>query len=110
MGTKYSVVVVAYKDVSPEVEAIINAKSIRMIDEESDLVNFCNYGRQFDQDSRVCIYMGWYKKNIMTYLVKGYKVVILEIPFASNKPIVEALKDIDKDLGDQVLIIEYDEI
>lgn len=110
MSTKYSVVVVAYKDVSKEVEEIVGKYSIRLIDEASDLVNFCNYGRQFDQDSRACIYLEWYQKNILEYLSRGYTVVVLEIPYSSNKPIVDNLRDIDEQLGDQLLVIEYDEV
>ena len=110
MSAKYSVVVVAYKDISSEVEEIVGKYSIRVIDEAADLVNYCNYGRQFDQDSRTCIYLEWYQKNILKYLSKGYKIVLLEIPFSSNKPIVDNLRDIDEKLGDQLLVIEYDEV
>lgn len=110
MSNKFTILAVAYKDVSPEIEAKISQYSVRMIDEASDIVNYCTYGRQFDQDSRVCIYLDWYQNNIMNYLGKGYKIVLLEIPFNSNEPIVNALNQIDIELGDKVLVIEHDEI
>ncbi len=110
MSSKFTILAVAYKDVSPEIEAKISQYSVRMIDEASDIVNYCTYGRQFDQDSRVCIYLDWYQNNIMNYLGKGYKIVLLEIPFNSNEPIVKALEQIDIELGDKVLVIEHDEI
>ena len=110
MSNKYTILAVAYKDVSPEVETKINAYSVRMIDEASDLVNYCTYGRQFDQNSRVCIYLEWYQQNILNYLGKGYKIVLLEIPFNSNEPIVNAIDQLDIEFGDNVLVIEHDEV
>jgi len=110
MSQKFTILVVAYKDVTPEIEAKISQYSVRMIDEATDLVNYCTYGRQFDQDSRVCIYLEWYEQNILNYLGKGYKIVLLEIPFNSNEPIVNALTQLDIELGDKVLIIEHDTI
>ncbi len=110
MSNKYTILAVAYKDISPEVETKINAYSVRMIDEASDLVNYCTYGRQFDQNSRVCIYLEWYQKNILNYLGKGYKVVLLEIPFNSNEPIVNAIDQLDIEFGDKVLVIEHDNV
>ena len=110
MTYKYTILAVAYKDVEPEVEAKISAFSIRKIDETDDLTNYCTYGRQFDQDSRVCIYLDWYQQNILKYLGNGYKVVLLEVPFNSNEPIVKALNEIDIELGDKVLVIEHDNI
>ena len=110
MSHKYTILAVAYKDVSPEIEAKINEYSVRVIDEASDLINYCTYGRQFDQNSRVCIYLEWYQQNILTYLGRGYKIVLLEIPFNSNVPIVEALNQIDIELGDKVLVIEHDAV
>ena len=110
MSSKFTILAVAYKDVSPEIEAKISQYSVRMIDEASDIVNYCTYGRQFDQDSRVCIYLDWYQNNIINYLGKGYKIVLLEIPFNSNEPIVNALNQLDIEFGDKVLVIEHDEI
>ncbi|OJV66589.1 MAG: hypothetical protein BGO41_03970 [Clostridiales bacterium 38-18] len=110
MNYKYTILAVAYKDVEPEIEAKISQYSIRMIDETDDLVNYCTYGRQFDQDSRVCIYLEWYQNNILKYLSEGYKIVLLEIPYNSNEPIVKALENVDIELGDKVLIIEHDNV
>jgi hypothetical protein len=110
MKKKYSIVAVAYKDVSPEVSAEISKHSVRRIKEASDLMSFCSYGRQMSQDTRVCIYLDWYKKNILEYLSNGYHVVLIEIPHAANQPIIDALRQIDEDLGDQVLVIEHDEV
>ena len=110
MSHKYTILAVAYKDVSPEIEAKINEYSVRVIDEASDLINYCTYGRQFDQNSRVCIYLEWYQQNILNYLGRGYKIVLLEIPFNSNEPIVKALNQIDIELGDKVLVIEHDAV
>lgn len=110
MNYKYTILAVAYKDVEPDIEAKINEYSIRMIDETDDLVNYCTYGRQFDQDSRVCIYLEWYQNNILKYLSEGYKIVLLEIPFNSNEPIVKALENVDIELGDKVLVIEHDNV
>lgn len=110
MSHKFSVVLVAFKSVTPDVEAIISEKSIRTIDEPSDLVSLSSYGRQFDQNSRFNIYLKWYQENIKKYLGLGYKIVVLEIPFASNKSTLETLKEVDERLGDQVLIIEHDDV
>lgn len=110
MSIKYSVVVVAYKDVTPEIEAIVKKHSIREIDEPSDIVTFCNYGRQFNQDARACIYLEWYEKNILKHLSEGYDVVLLEIPYSSDKTVMEVLNTIDEKLGDHLLVIEHDEV
>lgn len=110
MKYKYTILAVAYKDIEPEIEAKINAYSIRKIDEADELKNFCTYGRQFDQDSRVCIYLEWYQKNILKFLNDGYVVVLMEIPFNSNEPIVKAFNEIDIELGDKVLVIEHDNV
>ncbi len=110
MTVKYSVVVVAYKDITDDVKEQISKHSIRKIDEASDLQTFCNYGRQMSQDTRACIYLEWYQKNILSYLGKGYEVVLLEIPHAQNKSVIDALNEIDERLGDQVLVIEHDEV
>lgn len=110
MKYKYTILAVAYKDVEPEVEKKINAYSIRKIDEADDLASYCTYGRQFDQDSRVCIYLEWYQNNIRKYLGEGYVVALLEIPYNSNEPIVRALNEIDIELGDKVLVIEHDDV
>lgn len=110
MKYKYTILAVAYKDIDQEVEKKINAYSIRKIDEADDLATYCTYGRQFDQDSRVCIYLEWYQNNIRKYLGEGYVVVLLEIPYNSNEPIVRALNEIDIELGDKVLVIEHDDV
>ncbi len=110
MKSKYTVAVVAYKDVTEEIEKKISDYSIRMIDDVSDLTTFCNYGRNFDQDARACIYLEWYQKNILKYLGMGYKVVLLEIPFNSNQPIIDALRAIDEELGEHLLVIEHDDV
>ena len=107
---KYTVLAVAYKDITKDVEAKISTHSIRVIDGAEDLTSYFTYGRQFDQDSRVCIYLEWYQNNILNYLSKGYKVVLLEIPFNSNQPVVDALTQVDIELGDKVLIIEHDNV
>ncbi|GAU78143.1 hypothetical protein [Fusibacter sp. 3D3] len=110
MSIKYSVVAVAYKDVTPDVEAIVKKHSIREIDEPSDVVEFSNYGRQFDQDARAGIYLEWYQKNILKHLAEGYNVVLLEIPYSSDKSVMEVLNSIDEKLGDHLLVIEHDEV
>lgn len=107
---KYTILAIAYKDVEPEIEDKINEYSVRTIDEVDDLTSYCTYGRQFDQDSRVCIYLDWYQNNILKYLGEGYKIVLIEIPYSTNQPIVEALTQVDIQLGDNVLIIEHDDI
>lgn len=110
MSKKYSVVAVAYKDISEEVKTRISEYSIRKIDEVEDFQTFSNYGRQLSQDTRSDIYVEWYHKKILEYLGKGYEVVILEIPHLSSQPVVEALREIDEAFGEQVLVIEYDEV
>lgn len=110
MSVKYSVVVVAFRDIAPEIEETVMKYSIREIDEPSDIVTFCNYGRQFNQDARACIYLEWYEKNILKHLSEGYKVVLLEIPYSADKSVMESLNAIDESLGDHLLVIEHDEI
>lgn len=107
---KYTILAIAYKDVESEIEDKINEYSVRTIDDVDDLTSYCTYGRQFDQDSRVCIYLDWYQNNILKYLGEGYKIVLIEIPYSTNQPIVEALTQVDIQLGDNVLIIEHDDI
>lgn len=110
MSKKYSVIAVAYKDISEEVREQISKYSIRKIDEVEDFQTYSNYGRQLSQDTRSDIYVEWYHKKILDYLVKGYEVVILEVPHSASQPVVEALREIDEAFGDQVLVIEYDEV
>ncbi|MGX8796883.1 hypothetical protein ACR6HW_12490 [Fusibacter sp. JL298sf-3] len=110
MTSKYSVVAVAYKDITDDVRETIGKYSIRKIDEASDLQTFSNYGRQLSQDTRTEIYLEWYQKKILAYLNKGYEIMLLEIPHSSSKPVKEALNDIDKALGEQVLVIEEDDV
>lgn len=110
MSLKYSVIVVAYKDIPEDVKTSIKQYSIREIDEASDIVTFCNYGRQFDQDARACIYLEWYEKNILKHLASGYEVVLLEVPYSANKSVLESLKEIDERFGEHLLVIEHDDI
>ncbi|MBM7562038.1 hypothetical protein [Fusibacter tunisiensis] len=108
MSHKFSVVLVAYKEITPEVESVIKARSIRTIDEPSDLLNIGSYGRQFDQNSRFGVYLKWYQESIAKYLGLGYKIEVLEIPYSSTQSTLEVLNEIDARLGDQVLVIEHD--
>lgn len=110
MSHKYTILAVAYRNVDPETLKTIHRHSVRKIDEVSDLNDFCAYGRQFDQDSRVAIYLDWYESDILKYLEKGYEVALLELPYSGHGPIVEAFEALDIELGDDVLIIEHDEV
>ncbi|MDO4799999.1 MAG: hypothetical protein Q4A52_05725 [Bacillota bacterium] len=110
MNTKYTVLAVAYRKIGDDVKKKLDALSIRKIDEIEDLQNFCSYGRQMDQNSRVCIYLDWYRQNILRYLGMGYEVALIELPRHGDATVVESLKQIDIELGDELLVIEEDHV
>lgn len=110
MSAKYTVLAVAYRKVGEDVKRKLDTLSIRKIDEIEDLQNFCTYGRQMDQNSRVCIYLDWYRQNILKYLGQGYEVALIELPRHGNATVVDSLKQIDIELGEELLVIEEDHV
>lgn len=110
MGKKYTVLLVAYRNIAEAVRKKVEALSVRRIDEASDLIHFTSYGRQMDQDSRVDIYFDWYRKTVLDYLARGYEICLMEIPYQGNQTTVEALEALDIALGEELLVIEHDDV
>ena len=110
---KFTVVLVAYKDIPKEVELKIKERMLREIDEPSDIdlhSSLIGLRGSMNLNSRTDIYIDWYRKAIRNHLSKGYNLALLELPFDNKKDKVKALNHLDEEYGDNILVLECDDI
>lgn len=111
--TKYKVLLVAYKDIDEKTKNIITKYSVCNIKNKDILLGQSNYqgsGRSFNLNDRISIYIGWFEEKIMEYLDKGYKLDIVEIHKSYGNTREELLKALDIEHGDNVLILDIQEV
>ena len=114
MNSKYTVILVAYKEIPEQVEAKLKERMLRYIDSPSDIQDTELYGISsrggFNTNIRENIYFDWYKKEILEYLSKGYKLVLMEVPHSVSKSRLEVLNGLDDTFGENLLVLEHDDI
>lgn len=107
MGSKFKVFLIAYRDVAPQVEKILLNSSVRVIDEVRDLEmteGFCSKG--FNLNSRLCIYVDWFKDQAVEKLREGYKLAILEVPGSVGASKSDLLSTLDIGYEEEILVLE----
>ncbi len=110
---KYTVVLVAFKDIPNEVEAKLKERMLRQINDPTEIdfnSSLIGLRGSMNSNSRADIYLDWYRNAIWNYLKKGYKIALLELPFDIKMERVEALRHLDEEYGDDLLVIECDNI
>lgn len=110
---KFTVLLVAYKDIPLEVEYKIKDRMLKSIQSLNDIdINSSLNGLRgsMNLNSRTDIYMDWYKKAIKNHLNRGYSLALLELPYDINKERVEVLNHLDEEYGDNILVLECDDI
>lgn len=111
-GSKYKVLLVAYKDLDESVESelayyfISSVKSKKDIGENIIASDKSSSGLSF----RTGIYHNWFKEIILKRLEEGYKLGIVETPKSYGEKDEEILKELDEKFGDKILIIATEEL
>ncbi|NMA86705.1 MAG: hypothetical protein GX968_05195 [Tissierellia bacterium] len=115
--TKFKVILLAYKEVDDRVKNIITRYSVCNIKNmESfkellrDQTNYQGSGRDFNLNDRVVIYLGWFKASIEEKLGEGYILDIIEVHKSYGNTREELLKSLDIAYGDDILIVDMEEI
>lgn len=110
---KYTVVLVAYKDIPIDVEKKIKERMLRNI-KSADEVNLSSslvgLRGSMNSNSRSDIYLDWYRNSIREYLKKGYEIAILELHYDINNERMAVIKYLDEEYGDNLLVIECDNL
>ncbi len=111
--SKYKVLLVAYKDIDQKTKNIITKYSVCNIKNKDVFLGQTNYqgsGRNFNLNDRVSIYIGWFKDQIIEKLDQGYTLDIVEIHKSYGNTREELLKVLDIEYGDNILVLDIQEI
>ncbi|WP_425448364.1 hypothetical protein [Dethiothermospora halolimnae] len=111
MSNKYTVFLIAYRDVEEKIEKILTNSSVKTIDELEDLEQtevFCSRG--FNLNSRICIYVDWFRDKAKQKVKDGYKLAILEVPHSVGKSKSDLLNELDISFEEDILVLETVEV
>ncbi|MTI65340.1 MAG: hypothetical protein FH753_01925 [Firmicutes bacterium] len=107
MSKKYTVFLIAYRNVDERVEKILTNSSVKTIDTLDDLdQNEVFNSRGFSLNNRVDIYVDWFKKKAREKIDKGYEVAILEVPKSVGETKAELLNELDIGFEEDILVLE----
>ncbi|SDW02009.1 hypothetical protein [Tepidimicrobium xylanilyticum] len=112
-NTKYKVFVIAYKNAEQRIKNIITQHSVLNIHDKDIFLRQTNYpgfGRSFDLNDRISIYLGWFKDKIMEKLDEGYTLNIVEIHKSYGNRVEQVLKSLDFIYDDDILVIDIQEV
>lgn len=110
--SKYKVLLVAYKDLTKEMETellyyfISNIRNKKEIEENVSASDKSSSGLSF----RTGIYHNWFKDTILERLNEDYKLGIVEIPKSYGDSDEVKLKELDEKFGDNILIVATAEL
>jgi len=110
--SKYKVLLVAYKDLTEEMEKellyyfISNINNKNEIEESITASDKSSSGLSF----RTGIYHNWFKDTILEKLNDGYKLGIVETPKSYGDGDEVKLKELDDKFGDNILIVGTEEL
>lgn len=110
--SKYKVLLVAYKDLTEEMEKdllhyfISTIKNKKEIEENVFGSDKSSSGLSF----RTGIYHKWFKDTILEKLNEEYRLGIVEIPKSYGNSDEIKLKELDEKFGDNILVVATEEL
>ncbi len=110
--TKYKALLVAYKDLTEDMEKellyyfISNIRNKDEIEENASGSDKNYSGLSF----RTGLYHNWFKDTILERLNDGYELGIVEIPKSYGDSGELRLKELDEKFGDNILIVSTGEL
>lgn len=117
VGTKYKVLLMAYKDIEPKIKNMITRYSVCNIKDKDifdrllqDQANYQGSGRDFNLNDRISIYLGWFKDKIAEKLEEGYILDIVEVHKSYGNTREELLRTLDIEYGDDILVLDIQDL
>lgn len=110
--SKYKVLLVAYKDLTEDMEKellyyfISNIRSKKEIEENVFGSDKSSSGLSF----RTGIYHNWFKDTILEKLNEEYRLGIVEIPKSYGNSDEVKLKELDEKFGGNILVVATEEL
>lgn len=115
--TKYKVMLLAYKDIEERVKNIITKYSVCNIKDKNALnrllkerTDYQGSGRGFNLNDRIGIYLGWFEEQIKLKLEEGYILDIIEVHKSYGDTREELLKALDIEYGDDIIVLDIEEL
>ncbi|MBU5425316.1 hypothetical protein KQI41_02725 [Tissierella pigra] len=108
---KYKVLLVAYKDLTEEMENELHYYFISNIRSKEEIEE--NYGMDKSSSGlsfRTGLYHKWFKETILQKIEEGYSLGIVEISKSYGDSEEMKLKELDEKFGDSILILETQEL
>ena len=109
---KYKVLLVAYKDLSEEMEKELLYYFISNVRKKKDIKDLIlGSDKSLSGSSfRTCVYHKWFKDIMIEKLDEGYKLGLVEIAKSYGDSDAKKLKELDDKFGDNILIVATEEL
>lgn len=110
--SKYKVALVAYKDLSEDIEKDLLYNFISNITTKEDIQENSSdvYKNCSGLSYRTSLYHKWFKDKILKKINEGYRLGIVEIPKSYGNSYEVKLRELDKKFGDHILVIATEEL
>ena len=72
--------------------------------------NYQGSGRDFNLNDRISIYLGWFEDKIAEKIEEGYILDIIEVHKSYGDTREELLKALDIEYGDEILVLDIQEL
>ena len=110
-GSKYKVLLVAYKDIEEDnelkryfISTIDNSEDIRDMDQSG------NYRNSAGLSYRTALYHSWFKDTVNKKLSEGYQLGIIETRIEDSEEREKIINKLDEDYGERILVVDEAEI
>ena len=112
LESKYKIYLIAYKDLDEDANKRLSKHFINFIKgtEDLDVHDAGNPKGSAGLDFRISIYIKEFRDTIVSYLDKGYSLGICEMELQYIETQGKILKDLDKEFGEDVLIVSEMEL
>lgn len=109
--TKFKALLVAYKDLDPEIFTELSNQFIATIKDPSDVIDSLGVSERsaVGLSYRIALYKKWFKDASLEKLSQGYQLGIIEIPSSYGSETESFIKNFDEIFGDHVLIVNTEE-
>ncbi|SHF06155.1 hypothetical protein [Alkalibacter saccharofermentans] len=109
--TKFKALLVAYKELDPEIYTELSNHFISTIKSPSDVISSLGISERsaIGLSYRIALYKRWFKDASLEKLNQGYHLGIIEIPASYGDETESFVKDFDKIFGDHVIIVSTEE-
>lgn len=111
MSSKYTVFLIAYKNLDKNVEKILINNSVRTINTINDFHQSGEFhSKGLNLNDRLSIYMDWFETKAKEKIKDGYEVAILEVPRSVGKTKQDLLSTLDIGFEKDILVLETVEV